>query len=353
VVPTLTLTSFVARMPQERTRMTPTIVFETYWRFAAERQAVFHRRLTGLPGPWTADPILRTFRFTNVYRAADRVSQYLIREIQYHPDRPQNPRELFFRTLLFKIFNRIETWEALERALGPLVWERSPLEKIAAVLDGLVIRGARIYSSAYIMPSPPFGHARKYANHLALVGQMMNDGLPEQIHRAPSLRTVYEAILRYPSFGPFLASQYTIDLNYSAIISFDESDFVVAGPGSLDGISKCFFDVGKRPSDEIIYLMADRQEAEFTRLGLHFEDLFGRRLQPIDCQNIFCEISKYARAAHPEVPSVTNRLRIKRSYQPHSLPLAPPLFPPRWRLAVPERLTSIRQRLANRQYSLL
>jgi len=61
-----------------RLRVTP--VFDTYWKFACERQSMFFRRLEGLL-PWTHDPILATFRFTNPYRAADRVSQFLIREV--------------------------------------------------------------------------------------------------------------------------------------------------------------------------------------------------------------------------------------------------------------------------------
>jgi hypothetical protein len=107
--------------------MTPTVVFDTYWRFAAERLAMFYRRYSNPSGPWTSDPILRTYRFTNSYRAADRVSQYLIREVQAGTDRPKTPQEVFFRTMLFKIFNRIDTWEALEKQLGPLEWRRADL----------------------------------------------------------------------------------------------------------------------------------------------------------------------------------------------------------------------------------
>ena len=66
--------------------------------------------------PWTEDPILRRYKFTNAYRASDRVSQYLIRNVIYAGD--QNPRELFLRILIFKLFNRIETWERLVAAVG-------------------------------------------------------------------------------------------------------------------------------------------------------------------------------------------------------------------------------------------
>jgi hypothetical protein len=318
--------------------MKPTKVFDTYWRFAAERQAIFYRRLQGRSDCWTSDPILQNYRFTNAYRAADRVSQYLIREVQYGSGRSQDPQEIFFRTILFKIFNKIETWDALERAVGPITWEDVSLKKISNTLDRSISHGTRIYSSAYIMPSPPFGHARKHTNHLALLGQMMHDRLPDRIAQVNSLRGVYEILTRYPGLGPFLAFQYSIDLNYSSMLMFDESEFVIAGPGALDGISKCFSDFGDHPAEYVIHWAADHQEAEFNRLELNFETLFGRRLQPIDCQNLFCEISKYARVAHPDVIGVANRHKIKRSYVPDPRPLLPLAFPPRWQLTIPKAL---------------
>src|SRR5439155_25148588 len=94
----------------------PTPVFETYWRFAAERQAIFFRRFRGSPPPWTEDPILQEYKFTNAYRASDRVSQYLIRHVIYDGD--QSLDEMFFRIVLFKLFNKITTWERLTKELG-------------------------------------------------------------------------------------------------------------------------------------------------------------------------------------------------------------------------------------------
>ena len=314
----------------------PTVVYDSYWRFAAERQAMYERRLGGAPGPWTPDPILRSFRFTNTFRAADRVSQYLISEVQYREDRSQAPAELFFRTILFKIFNRIATWKLLERNHGPLAWQSADLDAIAATLNRAMDSRDRIYSAAYIMPSPKLGRGRKHENHLALVEMMMLDGLPARLQRAASLREVYELLKPYPGLGPFLAFQYTIDLNYSNMLNFDESGFVVAGPGALDGVAKCFGPSAAHDAEAVIYEMAARQDQEFRRLGLHFEGLFGRPLQPIDCQNLFCEISKYARVAHPEVRGLSDRSRIKQTFRPDGDPIATPFFPPRWGLRPPE-----------------
>jgi hypothetical protein len=218
------------------------------------------------------------------------------------------------------------------------------LEQISNALDSLMTRGSRIYSSAYIMPSPPFGHSRKHANHLALLRQMMSDRLPDRIAQIATLKGIYEILARYPGLGPFLAFQYAIDLNYSSMLTFDEAAFVVAGPGALDGISKCFSDFGAHSAEYVIHWTTERQEVEFDRLGLHFESLFGRRLQPIDCQNLFCEISKYARVAHPDVPGIANRHKIKRLYVTDPRPILPLAFPPRWKLSIPQTFAEPNER---------
>lgn len=315
--------------------LSKTVVYDSYWRFAAERLAMYTRRLVDPEGPWTDDPILSSYRFTNTYRVSDRVSQYLISEVQYRPDRSQAPAEVFFRTILFKLFNRIDMWERLEREHGSLSWQSADFEAICRTFDLAMQNGKRVYSAAYIMPAPKLGHTRKHANHLALLKMMMEAGLPGHIQRAGSLAEVFDLLLPWQGLGAFLAFQYAIDLNYSTLTDFEESSFVVAGPGAIDGISKCFVSLEGYSPEEVIYMMADAQESEFERLGLNFPGLFGRRLQPIDCQNLFCEISKYARLAYPEVKGTNGRTRIKQGYAGEGT-LPHPQFPPRWKLAVPK-----------------
>lgn len=307
----------------------PTDVFDTYWRFAAERQATYERRLLSARPPWTEDIILRRFRFTNTYRASDRVSQFLIKEVQYAPNRSQETRELFFRTMLFKIFNRIETWEQLEHHCGKIEAHRPDYDRMDDVLERMRQVGP-IYSAAYIMPSPKLGRERKHSNHLVLLRKMMADNLPDRIRQAQSLSQVYELLLSYPGIGRFLAFQYAIDLNYSAMLDFDEAEFVVAGPGALDGISKCFSSTAGWSPERIIMWVTECQDREFAARGIEFSGLVGRPLKPIDCQNLFCEISKYARMAHPSVAGVSGRTRIKQSYRHSPRPLPEPFFPPRW-----------------------
>jgi alpha-glutamyl/putrescinyl thymine pyrophosphorylase clade 1 len=308
-------------------RLDPTLVFDTYWRFAVARQALYEARLQGQAAPWTSDPILRRHRFTNCYRASDRVSQFLISQVIYQGS--QEPHEVLFRTLLFKVFNRIPTWQRLEAVVGEVSWQEYDYARYERVLSAAFASGERLYSAAYVVPPPAFGEARKHANHLRLLELIMATNAPGRVVSAGSLRGAFEVLRSYPAIGDFLAYQYVIDLNYSPMLEYDEMEFVMPGPGARDGIRKCFGRAADGIEADVIRYMADHQEEHFARLGLRFAGLRGRRLQLIDCQNLFCEVDKYARVAHPDVQGISGRTRIKQSFHPVAEPV-PAWFPPKW-----------------------
>lgn len=312
---------------------TVTEVYASYWRFAAERQKVYRRRIRGDVAPWTQDAVLGCYKFTNAYRAADRVSQYLIRHVIYRSDLPDAPEEVLFRILLFKLFNKIETWQLLERSFGVVTLKSFNIDRYDAVLSAAMQRKERIYSAAYIMPpgGGAFGCVAKHQNHLNLLQYMLRDRLSRKLSRTRSMQEAFELLLAYPTIGDFLAYQFVTDINYSELVDFTEMDFVVPGPGARDGLSKCFSHFGGLNEAELIRLMADLQEQEFTRFGVAPVTLWGRRLQLIDCQNLFCEISKYARVAHPEAIGISGRRRIKQKFAPNAA-LPEPWFPPKWGL---------------------
>lgn len=330
-----TLAEEAIRKPSELYRrwspVKPTVVFDTYWRFAAERQRIFMKRARGHGGPWSSDAILRTFRFTNAYRASDRVSQFLIREVIYSGD--PSPDEVVFRILLFKLFNKIETWQLLCEEVGKPSLRRFSPDTYGKVLSGALDRGRTIYSAAYIMPSggSQLGHRRKHKNHLALLEMMIADDLPTKLEQCARMADAFGLLKSYPTLGDFLAYQFVTDINYSEVINFSELEFVVPGPGARSGIRKCFSCLGGLSEEEVIYLVAKRQNEEFSRLGLHFERLGDRPLQLIDCQNLFCETDKYARLAHPDVLGIGERTRIKQRFRANPKPVAY-LYPPKWNI---------------------
>src|SRR4051794_34180512 len=113
-------------------------VYDAYWRFAAARQQIFLKRAAGQPGPWTDDPILRRYKFCTTFRASDRVSQYLIKRVVYAPEaRDLAAEDVFLRIVLFRLFSKERTWEALEQATGGVRRATLDPERLAPLLDDL------------------------------------------------------------------------------------------------------------------------------------------------------------------------------------------------------------------------
>jgi hypothetical protein len=306
-------------------------VYRTYWELAAKRQDIFERRLAGHPAPWTGDPILARYRFTNPWRASDRVSQFLIRDVIYAHARLE-AEDLVARIVLFRLFSRPATWRALEQRLGPIRVSTALDDQIADVLEELRGDGP-IYTNAFILcATKAYGHDRKHLNHLALVRDMLRPGgLVSAVESATSLREVYAALASFPLIGPFMAYQLAIDLNYSPLLDFSEDEFTVAGPGAERGIRKVFPGARRADMSRIIHQMVEHQDEASEALGLPAPRLFGKRpLRAIDCQNLFCELDKYARVRYPELPS--NRSRIKATFRPSPEPLPEPFYPPNWGL---------------------
>jgi alpha-glutamyl/putrescinyl thymine pyrophosphorylase clade 1 len=309
----------------------PTIVFRTYWAFAVERQKIYFRRILGQPGPWSTDLVLQEHKFTNAFRAADRVSQYLIRNVI--GEEPRSVADSFFRILLFKIFNRIDTWELLCSKVGDPCVSNFDCKNYGKILSEAFHSGVRLYSAAYIMPSGggKSGFARKHEMHLALLQKMLDDQLPEKIAESPSMSHAFGLLRGYHTIGDFLAYQFIIDLNYSDITQFSEMEFVVPGPGARDGIKKCFSNRGNYSDADIIRCVTENQEECLRETELQFPTLWGRRLQLVDCQNLFCEVDKYSRVVHPEFSGQSGRTRIKQKLRPtKESPL--PWFPPKWKI---------------------
>jgi len=294
------------------------------------RQEVFFNKLKNVRPPWTSDPILNTYKFCNAYRVSDRVSQYLIKNVIYDENKSQNEEEVLFRILLFKIFNKIETWEYLESKIGDYITlSNFDLEGYSNILQEAMNIGYVIYTSAYMScASKEFGYDKKHQNHLALIDKMVvKDRVINRIVKAKSLEEIFHILESYPLLGKFMAYQLATDINYSEVINFDDNSFTIAGPGAERGINKCFIDTKGKSYADIIYWMTENQENQFQRLGLNFKSLWGRPLKAIDCQNLFCETDKYCRAAFPDLKS--NRKKIKAKFTATPQPIDY-FYPPKW-----------------------
>lgn len=303
-------------------------VYNLYWQFAAERQNIFFKKIDGKPPPYSKDPIFNTYKFCNAYRASDRASQYLIKNVIYK-HKSLSEKDVLFRVFLFRLFNKIDTYNLLESRLGVIKLRNFNRRKYSDLLNTIRSQGKPIYGSAYILcANKVFGFEKKHDNHLALLEKVFIKSKKfKTLLDSRSLKQLFFNLKSLPLIGDFMAYQLAIDFSYSEVFNFNENNFTVAGPGALRGINKCFINIKNIGSAYVINYMVDNQDREFKRLGIEFKDLWGRKLHAIDCQNLFCEVDKYTRVRYPKLKS--SRVQIKFKYKPLNEEISY-FYPPKW-----------------------
>lgn len=313
--------------------LSTTKLYKYFWEFLHDRHEIFLKRNSN-EKTYSTNQIISNYKFTNIYRVLDKTTQYLVKNIINDTGDYSN-EDILFRILLFKIFNKIETWIEIEKILIDISWTNFNLAKYVSAFDRLYRKNLTIYSAAYIMPTKisSFNYKRKYKNHLYLLNEIMNSKLLTKIQSAVSLEQVYKTLRDIPSFGDFLAYQYTIDINYSKLINFDENDFVIAGPGAKRGIRKAFKNSEKFTDYDIINLVRKNQRSELKKYGYTVNTLQNRELKLIDIQNIFCEFDKYTRVNMKSLKNgiieFDGNMRIKQKYKPISMTFDI-VFPSKW-----------------------
>lgn len=307
-------------------------IFFYYFYFMQERMKIFWKKCEKDKNGLTEDPIFKTYKFTNVYRACDRVSQYLISRVIYKDIDKYTPRDVLLRILIFKIFNKIDTWKYLEEEYGNITCSNFDIRTISHLLS---LRQAKnpIFSNAYMMAG---SHQRydylksKHEKWLQMVKtEFLDSNIVDEVLKSDSMEKVFFLMQKCSFIGNFLAYQYTVDFNYSPYVNFDENSFVKAGIGAIRGIKKCFFSIGYNYEDAIRYTYEHLDDFR-KEFGLtDFRPLPGRDPHLIDIQNCFCETDKYLRVKMPEV--LVGNIRIKQYYKANPLPIDY-IFPPKWNI---------------------
>ena len=320
--------------------------FQYYLYWITKRMEIFWNKYEGKRAPWTDDPILQKYKFCNTYRCLDRVSQYLLSHVIYN-GKQYEPEDMFFRILLFKHFNKIETWELLEKEFGDITYETG-FENIAKFLDEKIKEGVSIYGDAYIIgcffyPFPEYAYIKHLSKHRAHFriwdDEIFQNGHLYDFLEAQSLEDLYTTFRKMRIHGDFTAQQFAIDMNYSPLFNFSENDFVITGPGSIRGIERTFQDARKCDYVGVIKWV----HKNFEELMSHFEKETGMEFKPlpnrlptlIDIQNCFCETDKFLRGMWIETPGVKVKgQRIKHTYLPNKERIEY-VFPEKWGVIMP------------------
>lgn len=294
----------------------------TYLDFVAERHRVYEARRAGKPGPWTDDQILRSFKFTNVFRILDHGSQFLVKELLW--DEPHEPGDVLMRAFLYRYTNRPEPWLAFREEFGryPV---RTDLERnLPDLWREYRAGGNPVFGNAFKMFS---GAENKGTDRLTWITDLTHrffgygpDDITEMYFAAQSPEQKLAVLKTIPRCADFMAMQIATDFGYWWP-GWDENAVCLPGPGARQGAREIF--PGIKP--------AGMQEAlSWARTavlqGDYVPTLAGRPPSLMDIQNTLCEFSKYAR--YMRTP-----FRQKEFQPAHPGAHPTPFLPPHYRTA--------------------
>lgn len=289
---------------------------ETYLRFVVERHRVWEARQAGAPQPWTDDPVLRTRKFTNVFRILDVGSQFCAQMMA-----DASPEDQLVRAFAYRYTNRPEPFEAFHKDFGRYP-ERADLSSLLPEFWGdYHAQGNPLFGTAYRMfvgqENKGMSRHEWLFQHLERAVGYGPNNIVDPFLEAESPRERHAILLLVPRCANFMAMQVLTDWNYLNDLP-GENRFVVAGPGSTLGAKE--IDPEHRPLHVIQWARAEVVDLpDAPRLE-------GRLPSYMDIQNTLCEFSKYVRYLRIGVPPDT------RDYRPaHPGPQAAPWLPRNWK----------------------
>lgn len=256
---------------------------------------MYLRRMEGQPPPWTDDPILRDYRFTNVYREDDKVTVWIRENWRApHADDP----DLWFAMCVARLLNRPDTLEAIGY---PVPWKSTTHSydvKFARTLLDRKRRGEKIFNAAYIVSTNGImiDKLAYVKDHVLEPLWFARDRLRPR--EGDTLCSYHMTLGQMQGFGSFMTGQVIADIKYHRplIAAQDWHTFACSGPGSRRGLNYVLGRDRKAPwTEEEWRLEAGRLR---ERLVPMFEHAQMPRPHGQDVQNLLCEYSKMHRAMY-------------------------------------------------------
>lgn len=241
---------------------------ERYFAWIYERQLIWYRRMIlKLPQPWTDDPVLSTWRFTNSYRELDRGTIYC-HAVVIQPT--MTLEEVLLRLVTYRIFNRVSTFDKIFRPVSYGLTDSIPWSGIREALSELhktdpIFTGAHTVSS-YQNIKGDASKADKIIEFLEEFYSRLKDIADEVRALKGSMRELHKYLQQFDGIGDFLAYEIVSDLAYTDLVDFDENQWANAGPGCKAGLSLLY---PNRTSDMTSMVDLQNQQGRyFNSMGM-------------------------------------------------------------------------------------
>lgn len=297
--------------------------FFDFFDFCAERMKIFHNRFTIRQSPpWTEDPILSKYFFTNCYRELDRTSIWLITKVLREQGAESYPEDLLFSSIIMRrCFNRPETYKLILRAClddgGETLTSLSPKEFLhnrSRILRALTEADFSLYSHAYTLISKNNKGSKTKTMIYDVLTKIARH--PEYLNRVVEAKSPQECLDRIREIpflaGGFLSYEVFCDMNYCEYFldrwgCDGEQSIVSVGPGARKGLvfvypeQQAVVDNDYGTFSEDFFWKSWVMYLYNKSLGHDFPHLFdGRKLSLRGIEHSLCEYSKYMRLYNME-----------------------------------------------------
>lgn len=304
--------------------------------YMTERHSIYLKRKRGEPGPWTQDPILQQYRFCNIFRELDTVTQY----IDQHIRKPYaNHPNLWIMLAIARYINWPETLQTLidlaenqnvpcwpshpKFDCGGHLFNASPEARhsdLAWALAQMAKEGRKVYTGAYMIraesdPKKPWYSWKKH-EYIAdiVIGRLWEDrakwthmleDVPAQLRSFNTAQQVHQFFCdkRYVGWGPFMSYEVVTDMMHTRYLKHapDRFSWANAGPGAIRGLNRLTgdkltlnpgtFTTNEEMKDILNILNHHRQ-----LLSPAFNEVFeGHTFEMRDVEHTLCEFDKYER----------------------------------------------------------
>lgn len=292
---------------------------ELFFYTADERHIIYKRKeIEKLPrDQWTNDPIFKEFRFCNVYRKLDKVTQRIIKKVIEPYEKIKKIDELYKGIFISRFFSKIETIEFLvnnfdicnSKEYPEIVTALKELSKTQTLMTGsFMLSPLKLNKKVYPKLLTPFYHIQLLSSKDEHFGDNWYKAMP-------TIQDIKEYLEELPCNGGFMSYEYATDLTYSKLYYPEKpEDYYTYCPihqGSLIGMNRL---LGNEPTKNKI---PDVENLTLELLELWNNHVKKTNILELDENNSLsmrevehwlCEFDKYSREYNKETK------RIKRRY---------------------------------------
>ena len=195
----------------------------SFWDFVRLRQEAWFHRASGRPAPYSNDPAIARYHFTNVYRELDRGTEW------FHAHRGPGFLSTLAATLVYRPVNRIATFEAFG---GRIPADDRRRQKFAQFVTMKMDDGEKVFTGRH--------QTRGLSNYLRTLADIGTKGaaVAAAIRLSDTMEQVVKSTRMIWGIGDFMSWQVTSDLLEAGHLNdvADAHEWAFLGPGALAGL---------------------------------------------------------------------------------------------------------------------